>query len=68
MIKFTAGYTHDLCVSRPCVHHGGPSEAGDGSQPPPKMATAENPTSGKGTFDDVIEIVAIFWHASRYWI
>ena len=34
--------------------HGGPSEAGDCSHPPPKMATAENPTSGKGTFDNVV--------------
>ena len=34
--------------------HGGPSEAGDCSHPPPKMATAENPTSGKATFDHVI--------------
>ena len=30
--------------------HGGPSEAGDCSQPPPKMAAAENPTSGKAAF------------------
>ena len=35
-------------------NHGGPSEAGDCSHPPPKMATAENPTSGKGTFDNVM--------------
>ena len=34
--------------------HGGPSEAGDCSHPPPKMATAENPTLGKATFDHVI--------------
>ena len=34
--------------------HGGPSEAGDCSHPPPKMATAENPTSEKGTFDNVM--------------
>ena len=34
--------------------HGGPSEAGDCIHPPPKMATAENPTSGKATFDHVI--------------
>ena len=34
--------------------HGGPSEAGDCSHPPPKMATAENPTSGKAPFDHVI--------------
>ena len=38
-----------------CRHiNGGPSEAGDCSHPPPKMATAENPTSGKATFDHVI--------------
>ena len=37
-----------------CTIHGGPSEAGDCSDPPPKMATAENPTSGKATFDHVI--------------
>ena len=35
-------------------YHGGPSEAGDCSHPPPKMATAENPTSGKDTFDNVM--------------
>ena len=34
--------------------HGGPSEAGDCSHPPPKMATAENPTSGKDIYDNVI--------------
>ena len=33
--------------------HGGPSEAGDCSHPPPKMATAENPLSRKATFDNV---------------
>ena len=30
--------------------HGGPSEAGDCSHPPPKMATAENPTPGEAAF------------------
>ena len=34
--------------------HGGPSEAGDCSHPPPKMATAENPLSMKAIFDNVI--------------
>ena len=34
--------------------HGGPSEADDCSHPPPKMATAENPTSGKDIFDNAI--------------
>ena len=34
--------------------HGGPSEAGDCSHPPPKMETAENPASGKANFDNVI--------------
>ena len=33
--------------------HGGPSEAGDCSHPPPKMATAENPTSDKAAFGHV---------------
>ena len=36
------------------ILHGGPSEAGDCSHPPPKMATAENPLSRKATFDNVI--------------
>ena len=34
-------------------YHGGSSEAGDCSHPPPKMATAENPTSGKAAVDHV---------------
>ena len=34
--------------------HGGPSEAGDCSHPPPKMVAAEKPTSGKGSFDNVM--------------
>ena len=33
--------------------HGGPSEAGDCSHPPSKMATAENPTPGEAAFDHV---------------
>ena len=33
--------------------HGGSLEAGDCSHLPPKMATAENPTSGKAAFDHV---------------
>ena len=33
--------------------HGGSSEAGDCSHPPPKMATAETPTSFKVAFDHV---------------
>ena len=36
--------------------HGGPSEAGDCSHPPPKMATAKNASSCKATFDHVIGI------------
>ena len=36
-----------------CHRHGGPSDAGDCNHPPPKMATAENPTSGKAAFDHV---------------
>ena len=48
--------------------HGGPSEAGDCSHPPPKMATAENPLSRKATFDNVIGRWSLqFWHANRYW-
>ena len=38
------------------VKHGGPSEAGDCSHPPPKMATAKNACSCKATFDHVIWI------------
>ena len=38
------------------VIHGGPSEAGDCSHPPPKMATAKNASSCKATFDHVIGI------------
>ena len=33
--------------------HGGPSEAGDCSHPPPKMATVENLTLGETAFDHV---------------
>ena len=40
--------------SREGCFHGGPSEAGDCSHPPPKMATAENPTSGTDIYDNVI--------------
>ena len=36
--------------------HGGPSEAGDCSHPPPKMATPKNASSCKATFDHVIGI------------
>ena len=38
------------------ILHGGPSEAGDCSHPPPKMATAKNASSCKATFDHVIGI------------
>ena len=40
----------------PLRPHGGPSEAGDCSHPPPKMATAKNASSCKATFDHVIGI------------
>ena len=39
-----------------CDYHGGPSEAGDCSHPPPKMATVKNASSCKATFDHVIGI------------
>ena len=43
-------------LSMTAVMHGGPSEAGDCSHPPPKMATAKNASSCKATFDHVIGI------------
>ena len=43
-----------LTENRVSIKHGGPSEAGDCSHPPPKMATAKNASSCKATFDHVI--------------
>ena len=58
-LKIVAWQLHTL--KQKCHHfddiftiHGRPSEAGDCSHPPPKIATAENPTSSKATFDNVI--------------
>ena len=45
-------WRHDLLQGY--QYHGGPSEAGDCSHPPLKMATVENPTSGKDIFDNVL--------------
>ena len=52
---------HAVAADQPPVNHdsswhGGPSEAGDCSHPPPKMATAKNACSCKATFDHVIWI------------
>ena len=50
-------------------YHGEPSETDDCSHPPPKMATAENSTLCKTTFDHIIRHGSLrFWPASRYWI
>ena len=49
--------------------HYWPSEAGDCSHPPPKMAMAENLTSGKAAFDFIVGHGSLrFLHANRYWI
>ena len=57
---WTAPFSHGILMADvrtiwlpPNYYHGGPSEAGDCRHPPPKMATAENPISGKGAFNHV---------------
>ena len=42
-----------ICIYKNKRLYGGPSVAGDFSYPPPKMVTAETPTSVKATFDHV---------------
>ena len=50
-------------------YHGEPSETDDCSHPLPKMATAENSTLCKNTFDHIIRHGSLrFWPASLYWI
>ena len=50
-------------LKRCASNHGGPSEAGDCSHPPPKMATAKNASSCKATFDHVIGIGSLRFFA-----
>ena len=64
IVRPMAGFVWALFAKH--LRHGGPSEAGDCSHPPPTTATAKNPTPGEAAFDHVAGHGSLWFLACKH--